>query len=401
MIDEKNGFNPENQDFDALTAAFMAPTIDVNSDEKIVVKAEDIVYDGSGINFEEHFFEPQPGKTYLIKILPNVGYGPKEQIGLRSLYRSLPDPERKGKSFQYTSVANIKGAPKCEVLNAYFELKGKADKEGDSIAQAKLDKYFKRSQQACVKVQILNSPDKEQIGMIRLFVYPNAGPNATTAGLIDKKLNPTPEQKAAGFEREDIFNVFESSVISLVCKESIYDGMKGREYSASDWAPKKRGAIGIMTDENGKKTMHEFKMSDIGPDGKIKPEIMPFFKAFIMQAQSPDYDMYQYFLPKFPGDSRNNENTEKYITEVFKKVNEIVPVILNGNLNEIANYGKTDTNASGNGEGKKAKDIYSDALPPELQQSAMNKAPKAQAPKTEAPVAGGIDDVDVDAIINE
>lgn len=398
MIDEKNGMNPENQDFDALAAAFMAPTIDVNSDEKIVVKAEDIVYDGSGINFEEHFFEPQPGETYLIKILPNVTYPANQQIGLRSLYRSLPDPERKGKSFQYVSVANVKGAPKCEVLNAYFDLKAKADKEGNSVAQAKLDKYFKRSQQGCVKIQILNSPKKEQIGMIRLFVYSNAGPNATVAHLIDKKLNPTPEQKAAGFEREDIYNIFESSVISLTCKESIYEGKKGREYSASDWAPKKRGAIGIVTAEDGTIKMHEFSPKDL-EGGKIKKEITPFFNAFVKQATNPDYDMYQYFLPKFPGDPRNNENTEKYITEVFKKVNEIVPIILSSTLNEIANYGKVEA-STGSGNEKKAKDIYSDSIPAELQQSALNKDAKIEPTKS-APISGGIDDVDVDAIINE
>ncbi len=371
--DLKNNLT-SSKDFDALSAAFLAPTIDVNSDEKIVVNAEDIVYGGGGIDFEKHFFEPQPGNTYTIKILPNAGYPQTQQIGVRSLYRSLPDPERKGKTFQYVSVS---GLQKCDVLNLFFDLKKLEEEENNAVAKAKKDKYLKRSAQACVKIQVLSSPKKEEIGMIRLFVFPNAGPNATTMHLLDKKLNPTKEQIANGFEKEDIFNIFESSVISLTCKESEFDGNKGREYTGSDWIPKKRGAIGILEDG----TTHEFSMKDL-ENGKVKPEVMPFFNAFVKQATNPDYDMYQYFLPKLPGDKRNTEATDEYLTKVMAKVAEIVPIIAEKSLAEIANYGRTET-ASTTGSEKQSKDILKESIPTELQNAVNAKGNSKDETKTE------------------
>jgi hypothetical protein len=396
MSEEKIQNVQTEQELDELTAALLAPTIDVNSDEKIIVNAEDQVYGSDGIKFEDHFFEPQPGSSYLIKILPNPGAPKEQQIGLRSLYRSLPDPLRKGKTFQYISCAGVSGGPKCKVLNAFFELRNKVEKEGSAIAQSKLDKYLKRSSQGCVKVQILSSPKKEEIGNIRLFTFSNAGPNATISHLINKKLNPSAEQLQQGFEKEDIFNVFGSSVLSIVCKESIYDGIKGREYSGSDWSPKKRGAV--LVREDG--TTYEFSSKDLDEKGTPKKESISLVREFVKILTHPDYDMFNWFLPKYPGHEKNDEKTDTYITEVFKKVDEIIPIILEKSLQEIAAYGKVEEGTTGTSESKPSKDIFKESIPDELKGSIQNNTEPEKSSttkKNEKPVvaaAEGNDDID-------
>lgn len=348
---------------DSLKNAFLQSTI--SDDEKLAVKAEDIEI-SSGLNFSEHFFEPQPGNSYLLKFLPNPGGKPIEH---RSLYRNLPDPERKGKTFQYVSSGNAKT---CQALELFFELNN-LKKGGDAVAEKKIENYLSRTNQACAKVQVLQSPKPEEIGIIRMFTFSTFGPNATLANLIDQKLNPTKDMIAQGYEKEDIFNIFGSSVLSVICTESTYEGgRKGRDFGKSSWAPKKRGAIAKLEDG----TTHEFSAADL-ENGQIKAEVSPFFEAFVAEVTNPKYSILEFFSHKEVDDPRVSKETNDYVKSVYKKLDEIIPVIRDKSLQEIAAYGKKDT-SSGSGAGEQktdaAKNILADSLPDELAGSVMGAA---------------------------
>ncbi len=370
-------------DIDALEQSLLGSTIDVDSDERIATSDEDLMNGGSGMSFEDHFFEPQPGCTYKLKFIPNLGYSKKEQIMLRSLYRSIPDPTAKGKTFRYVSVHKVNGA-KCPILEAFFEL-NTLKKGGNVVAGEKIKQFFNRSNQGCIKVQILNSPNKEEIGNVRLMIYQAGGENATIAQLLEQKLNPTKQQIADGFEREDIFDVFESSIMSLSCSEAEYgEGQKGRSFKGSAWLPKKGGAI--LVNEDG--STIEFK-PDMKADGKIKEEHKEDLRKLIELISHADYDMHNYFAPKLPGDPRNTPETEDYITKVMDKVNEIAPILLTHTIKEIKNYGK----ASNGGESvdKKSTDIMADALPEELAGSTTVKQSEEAKPKAEVKQAASVE----------
>lgn len=353
----------KNNELDALQSALLGPSFDVNSDEVIAVKAED-VQQGGGIDFSKHYFEPRVGETYLIKLLPNPG---GELITHRSVYKSLPDPERKGKTFHYISSGNAKT---CPALELFFELNAKK-KEGDAVAEKKIEKYLSRTNQGCVKVQILQSPKAEEVGMIRMMSFATFGPNATVANLINLKMNPTKDQIKQGYEREDIFNLFESSVMSLVCEEATYDGIKGRDFTKSSWAPKKRGAIAIKEDG----TTREFKATDV-KDGKLTAEAKEWFDAFLKNFNNPDYDIFRYFAYKEVGDPRMDKETADYVKSVWDKVNEIIPVIRDKSLAEIANYGKKEVKTEGkDGDGKRSgTNVLAESVPDELAGSVMAAA---------------------------
>ncbi len=375
------------QELDALQSALLGPSFDVNSDEKIVVKAEDL--QNEGINWADTFFEPQPGETFLIKLLPNVG---GDLVTHRSLYRSLPDPTRRGKEFRYISSGNAKT---CPVLELFFELNAKK-KEGDAVAEKKIEKYLSRTNQACVKIQILQSKKPEDIGKIRLFTFSTFGPNAHISNLINQKLNPTKEQIEQGYEREDIFNIFGSSVMSIVCEKSTYDGKEGRDFSKSGWAPKPKGAIAI--NENGES--RQFTPADIN-NGQLADGVLPWFQAFYKAISDDKVSVLKHFAYKTGDEPELDEDTRKYVKETMKKVEEIVPVIRDCSLTDIAKYGKKDTSESGdkeNKEGKKkSKNVMEESLPDEMAGSVM----AAAAPKEEKkPVATSDDNDDVAAILN-
>lgn len=358
---------------DALKNAFLQSSLPTEG--KIAVKAEDVQNEGSGINFKEHFFEPEVGSDYTIKFLPNPG---GENLTHRSVYKNLPDPERKGKTFHYVSSGVSKT---CKALELFFELNA-LKKEGDAIADKKIDKYMGKTNQGCVKIQILSSPKQEEIGMIRLFTFATFGPNATVANLIDQKLNPTEKMIKDGEEREDIYNIFSSPVMNLSCIEATYDGNKGRDFTKSTWLKKNRGAIVKL--ESGE--THEFKEKDV-ENGEIVKAIVPFFEEFVKQVTDEKYDVYKYFAYKKVDDERNDKDTNDYLKKVFAKVDEIIPIIRDKSLSEIAAYGKKDTSAA-NGEGKedKAKNIMAESIPDELAGSVMkDEEQKVDEKKTEAP----------------
>jgi hypothetical protein len=343
--------------------------------EKMVVKAEDIEQN-SGIDFSKHFFEPEIGGTYLLKFLPNLN---GDAIAHRSVYKRLPDPERKGNTFHYISSGSAKT---CPVLSLFFELND-LKKNGNAEAAEKIKKYLAKTNQGCCEVQILQSPKKEDIGNIRMFSFATFGPNATVANLLDSKVNPSKTQIEQGFKIEDVFNIFSSNVMSLVCTEASYDGIKGRDFTKSCWVPdQKRGAIGIITDEKtGEVKTHVFVPEDL-VNGAIIPEVVPFFEAFSQQLLNPDYDIHTYFEYKEVGDTRVNKETQEYLVNLNKKVEEIIPVIRDYSLPEIANYGKAKAvNAGSEQKPDSAKSIMNESIPDELANSIMNQ--QADAPKTE------------------
>lgn len=371
-----------NNSLDALQSALLGPSFDVNSEEKLTVKAEDV--QNGGIDYSKHFFEPRVGETYLLKFLPNPG---GDLITHRSVYKHLPDPDRKGKTFHYISSGNAKT---CKALELFFELNA-LKKEGDAVAKAKIDKYLTRTNQGCCKVQILGSPKKDEIGQIRLFVFATFGPNATVANLISQKLNPTKEQIEQGYEREDIFNIFSSSVLSLVCEEAVYDGIKGRDFTKSGWAPKPKGAIAIK--ETGE--TRQFVASDL-VDGKLSEEAKPWFAEFIKQFNNPDCDVYKWFSYKSPDDERlaDDKETREYIKSTFDKVSEIVEVIRNKSLAEIANYGRKSKDDKDVNDDSK-KNVLAESIPDELKDI---KGAETETTETKSTAS---DDDEVDAILNE
>jgi len=345
---------------DVLKNAFLQST--VSDETTIAVKAED-VQQNNGIDFSKHYFEAKTGSSYLIKFLPNPGDSP---IVHRSVYKNLPDPERKGKTFHYVSSGNAKT---CKALDLFFELNS-LKTSGDAIAEQKIKKYLGKTNQGCCKIQILQSPIAEEVGTVRMITFATFGPNATIANLLNTKLNPTPEQIKQDFEKEDVFNIFGSSVMSLVCEEAVYDGTKGRDFTKSSWAPKKRGAIAKLEDG----TTHEFKGVDL-VDGAITEKVEPFFNAFVKLVTAEDYDIRNYFSYKEVDDARNTKDTNEYLKNVNAKIDEIIPVIREKSLMEIAAYGKASTTQStGNApKADKAKDVMADSIPDELANSVMSK----------------------------
>lgn len=380
--------NSVDQELDALQAALISG---VNMDEaNTIVKSEDLPQDG-GVDFSKHFFEPQPGKEYSIKFLPNLE-NMRDIITHRSVYKALPDPERKGKTFQFVSSANAKT---CPVLELFFELNN-LKKNGDVAATQKIEKFLSKTNQGACIVQILDSPDAAEIGNVRIMTFSTYGPNSTIANLINQKLNPSEKMIKDGFEREDITDIFEASILNLVCKESLLpDGRKGRDYAQSTWLPKKKGAIVKMPDG----TVHVFSKADKDEAGKLKPEVKAPFLKFFEILKNPDYSMHNYFSYKKPGDPMNTEDTEKYIQNVFKKVEEIIPVIKEKSVIEITNYGKgaaTTTPGAASDSAKtidaaKAADILKESAPTELQTSVLNGAAETGV-QTPAPTAAATDD---------
>lgn len=365
---------------DAMASAFMHSA----NDSKIIVKAEELPQEGGGIDYSKHFFEPQVGKSYTIKFITNP-FG--DQITHRKIYKNLPDPKRKGKRFQYVSSGSAKT---CKVLEAFFELHG-LKKENNALAIQKLDEYMGVTNQACAIIQVLSSDDPKEIGMYRMFTFSTYGPNPTIANMLNTKLNPTDSMIKNGFTKEDIFNIFESSVLILECEESEYEGKKGRDFGKSIWAPNKRGAFIKWVDETGQEKMHEFSNNDI-VDGQLTPDAKIAFGELVKVLSNPDLSVHNYFGYKTIGDTKNTEETEKYLKDVQDKVDEIIPIILKAqSIADIANYGVAIPDAPKNNDsatligGVKASDILKDSIPNELAASIMNTETPVAA--TENPIA--------------
>ena len=177
--------------------------------------------------------------------------------------------------------------------------------------------------------------------------------------------------------------------MSLVCEEATYDGVKGRDMTKSGWAPKPKGAIAIT--EDGK--TRQFTAADF-VDGKLTEEAQPWFQVFIKQFNNPDYDVYRWFSYKTPDDERlkDDQETREYIKNTFAKVDEIVDVIRNKSLSEIANYGRKAASDETKKETK--QNVLENSIPEELQD--VKGTDETPTPKT-----SDDSDPDVEAILAE
>lgn len=362
-MSQENFKNVDN--LDAMAAAFLHSS----SDEPLIVKAEDIQQEGGGINYSEIFFEPVPGESYTIKFITNP-FG--EKLTHRSVYKSLPDPKRKGKTFQFVSSGSAKT---CPVLELFFELHA-LKKGGDALATKKIDEYLGRKNQACAIIQIQSSAKSEEIGMYRLFTFPTYGPNPTIANLINAVSNPTDAQIREGEVKEDLFDIFDSIALIVECEEAEYEGVKGRDFAKSSWSKKRRGAFISYENEAGEKVRYDFNDKE-----KLStPEAKEAFGKLIEKLREPNLSVHNYFAYKPLGHEMTDEDTEKYLVDVNAKVAEIVPIIKNANsIAEIAQYGIAVAETQGTDSaqmigGAKASDILKDSAPSELASSILGNS---------------------------
>lgn len=382
---------------DLLKQAFLQK----DTNEKLVVKAEDLTYEG-GVDFSKTFFEPKPGNSYTVKFIKNLE---GENIIHRKVYKGLPDPTRKGKTFQFVSSGI---AATCKALELFFEL-NKDKKAGDVLASQKIEEYLGNTNQGCCVIQIINSPEKEEIGNYRLMSFSNYGVNATIANLINEKLHPTSAQIDAGYEKEDIFNIFDSATLIIDCQAATYEGRAGRDFSKSSWSKKNRGAF-VKLNEDGTQ-IHNFTEADI-VDGDFTPDALKAFNILVEILQNPSLSIHNFFAYKAIGDPKNTEETEKYLKQVHEKVDEIIPVIKNAkNLDEIKKYGKEDTSsATGHNDNatvlgnQTAADILKESTPTELTGSVLNEGtqnnPEPVETSNAATDAAANPDGDIEKILN-
>ena len=181
--------------------------------------------------------------------------------------------------------------------------------------------------------------------------------------------------------------------MSLVCEKATYEGKEGRDFSKSGWAPKHKGAISI--NENGES--RQFTEKDY-VDGKLTEEAKPWFQAFLKQFNNPNIDIKKYFAYKSGDEPELDDETRNYVKSTMEKVKEIVPVIRDCSLQEIANYGKKETTSTTDSNKKaKSKNVMEESIPDEMTGSPLAAASE-NAPKATQHAEG--DDDEVNSILN-
>lgn len=364
-------------------------------EENSIVKAEDVVYEG-GMNFSEIFFEPQVGKSYLVKLVRNI-HG--SNVTLRKVYKDLPDPKRKGKTFNYVSSGSAKT---CKVLDLFFELNNKK-KEGDVLSEQLIEKFLKVTNQGVVIVQIIESPEATDVGKYKLMSFATFGPNATIANLINSMLNPTEAKIKAGESKIDVFNIFDSPLLMIECAEADYDGRKGRDFTDSSFTTKKTQGCYV---DMGDGKIHQFSPADIvdTKTNQLTPEATTALNILVEILNSENLSVHNWFEYKEAGDERNFEQTDEYIVNLNAKIEEIVPVIANAkSVVEVLNYGQADTTANDSAKtisGNKAADILAGSIPDELTNSALNTPKSEETPNT-ANISQTSPEIDVAGILNK
>lgn len=369
------------------------PVVDANimlaafahsGEETVIVKAEDIPMEGGGMDYKKSFFEPQVGQSYTVKLLTNPFGIPNNanhstSISHRKIYKSLPDPKRKGKNFQFVSSGNAKT---CKALECFFDLNN-LKKNGDALAEQKIEKFMGATNQGAVLVQVLGSPVPEEVGMIRIMTFSTFGPNATVANLINEKLNPTAAQMAAGFEKEDVFSLFGSNTLIIQCDEAEYEGNKGRDFSKTVFSRKESSPF-VTYEKDGNPIKYTFSKEDL-VNGQLRSEAVEPFQKLIEQLSAPEISIWNMFCYKEIGDPKNTEDTEKYLVSVHEKVDEIIPIIKNAkSIAEILQHGVAEqsTDSATMIGGAKAADILKDSAPSELLDSVLGQSETTQTVQT-------------------
>lgn len=365
--------NLKNQEItDDLMSAFLQTEIT----EDVIVKAEDIPM-GTGMNFSEIFFEPQVGKTYRVKFVKN----PKgSDITHRKIYKGLPDPERRGKSFHHVSSGNATTDPALEL---FFELH-KLKKDGNALAEKKIKDYMSSTNQSASLVEILTSDDAEiKPGEFRMWAFSNYGPNATIANLIDSKVNPSEAEIEDGAKKENIWNIFGSSIMLVQVHESSYDGNVGRDFTKSKWTEKKQG-VSVKMDDN---STFVFDESNI-VNGKITSEALPAFQKLLNILSQPNLSIHDYFAYKSVDDVKNTPETTEYLKKVSAKLDKIIPIIRDAtSIEEIQNACSVDTSTPVAGKDKNTgTNILAESIPDELKGSVLDQGNSEvkEQPKTDS-----------------
>lgn len=360
--------NLTNPGADDLLSAYL----DTSVSENTIVKAEDLPL-GSGMNFSEIFFEPQVGKTYRVRFVKNpLG----SDLVTRKVYKKLPDPERRGKSFQHVSSGDAKTDP---ALNLFFELH-KMKKDGDALAAKKIDDYLSSTNQAASIVQVTTSDDDDiKAGEFRIWAFSNYGPNATIANLIDKRVNPTAAQIEDGEVKENIWNIFDGPVLLVQVTESTYDGQKGRDFTTSDWTKKRQGVAVKLDDES----THTFSNDDI-VDGKLTEAATTAFHKLIEVLKGPNLSIHNFFSYKTVDNPLNTPETTEYLKKVQEKLATIIPVIKDApSIEAIQAACAVDTSTTHDTSGKEKNtgtNILAESLPDELKGSIIDQAGASDTP---------------------
>lgn len=347
-----------------MTNDLMSAFLETEITDNVIVKAEDIQL-GSGMNFSEIFFEPQVGKTYRVKFVKN----PKgSDITHRKVYKGLPDPERRGKSFHHVSSGVASTDPALEL---FFELH-KLKKDGNALAEKKIKDYMSSTNQSCSLVEILTSDDDAiKPGEFRMWTFSNYGPNATVANLIDSKVNPSKAEIEDGAKKENIWNIFGSPIMLVQVHESTYEGNVGRDFTKSKWTEKRQG-VSVKMDDN---STYVFSEDDI-VNGKLKPEAIPAFQKLLDILSQPNLSIHDYFAYKTVDDVKNSPETTEYLKKVNLKLAKIIPIIRDAqSIEEIQSACSVDTSSSNNDKAKNSgTSILAESLPDELKNSVIDQA---------------------------
>lgn len=347
--------------------------LNVGIDEDLVIKAED-AQRGGGINFSEIFFEPDYDKAYKIKFVPNL-FG--KSLVSRDVYKSLPDPDRRGKHFQYTAAPSPANDPVRNLFFKLFDLK----KSGNPIAEQKITNFLKATKQGCSVIQILESKDDEnyKAGDFRLFVFSNFGDNATIANLIKTKYDPDEDLRQLGTKPENIWDVFGSSVMYIKpTKAKFPDGKEGRSFTKCTWLDVVQGVSVPLEDGTLRPlTKADVEIKEVETNGKKvqqavpKPEIVPLLQRLQEVLSDDKLSIHNWFAHKVPGDKLNTEDTEEHLKRVLDKVGRILPIIDSANsIQEVLDKCSIDNSA--HQEAAQTNNVIAESIPADLKGSIVD-----------------------------
>lgn len=327
-----------------LLGGFLDQSEQINQDlveGKVQVKIMADEFYEDGHDFTLTYLQPQPGESWVLKVLPNIentnGADLQGNIGTHSVYKKLPDPDRAGKTFRYTSSGN---SDTCPALALFFDLYKKGE-DGDILAKQKYKKHLPSSNEACVVVQVISGPKPEDTGKIRLLVYHTSGVGTDIANLMKNKLAPVNKR----LKPENIFDLFGSSLLYLECVlQKFAEGGEGRSFAASSWSTdEKSGALLPMND--GTWVPLSKDLIDPATRDFKDPAHREAFAKLIEMTKDTNISIHNQFSYKTATDPRNTESTSKYVKDTYEKMMRVIPIIRDAqSLDEIdakLNIGKT------------------------------------------------------------
>jgi hypothetical protein len=175
--------------------------------------------------------------------------------------------------------------------------------------------------------------------------------------------------RKAGAVAENIWNIFNSSIMLVQVGESEYDGQKGRDFTKSKWTEKKTG-VSVKMDDNSTYTFSE----EDNEGGKMRAEAIPAFKKLIEILNRPNLSVHNYFSYKVIDDPKNTPETNEYLKKVDEKLATIIPIIKNAkSIEEIQQACTVDTSSNDSNTTKNTgTNILAESLPEELRGSVID-----------------------------